>query len=225
MRWIALLVFVISNVSLASPWTVIRTEVISPEVSTESLLEFPLHLVVEEGSGWNEAGVIPGILRKNSQIFRACGLKVGEASLEVVRLSPEALHALKNPNPYKGPGELVLVPGITTEVRPLVFLMKRSTVNTASAFNLDSVTRLSTPTVDARGLLNTSVISDNHIRPPTTTDYVSSYDTFAHELAHIFGNMGHIPTQGNLMSSLEGRGAKSGGLTTDQCDQILKFFR
>lgn len=208
----------------ATPWVVLYSGKFEIQTTTETSRIVPLHLVIESTSGWDNLNIIELQVRKASGILSQCGLEIGDVSYEVVMLAPYVHEAFKNPNPYKGPSEMILVNGITSPVRPLAFLFKRSTVNTASAFNQKSITALSTgSTYDPRGLLNTSTISDNHILNSTKPDYLSSYNTLAHELVHIFGDVGHVAEKDNLMSSLETPGSKSGRLNATQCQQIQAF--
>ena len=53
---------------------------------------------------------------------------------------------------------------------------------------------------------------------------VPGFCVFAHELAHLLGNLPHVDYAPNLMTNADGAGAKSGDLTEEQCTEILKLY-
>lgn len=184
----------------------------------------PLALVVEEGSGWDGPGVLQSVLGKASAIFGQCGLSLGSAEVLTVRWTPEALRRLNIQNPYAGPAQTaVMGEPLLPARRPVGFLFAKSVPPTASAYNGDSVARLSGAHPGARRLLNTFWITiDQQIRarPP---DISESYSVFAHELTHLFGNLPHTPASPNLMTDASSRGAKSGALLEDQCAEVRRL--
>jgi len=184
----------------------------------------PLALVVEAGSGWDGAGVLESVLGKASAIFGQCGLSLGAAEVLTVRWSAEGLRRLNVQDPYKGPAQMaVMNEPLLPARRPVGFLFAKSVPTTASAYNGDSVSRLSGMHPRAKLLLNTFWITINQeirARPP---DISESYSVFAHELTHLFGNVGHTPASPNLMTDASTRGAKSGALLEEQCVEIRKL--
>ena len=107
--------------------------------------------------------------------------------------------------------------------RPVGFLFAKSVPSTASAYNGDSVGRLSGTHPGAKRLLNTFWITiDQQVRarPP---DISESYSVFAHELTHLFGNLPHTPASPNLMTDADTPGAKSGDLLEEQCVEVRRL--
>lgn len=184
----------------------------------------PLSLVVEAGSGWEGPGVLESVLGKASAIFGRCGLALGPAEVLIVKWSPEGLRLLNVQNPYAGPAQMAVVDEpLLPARRPTGFLFAKSVPSTASAYNADSVARLSGAHPGVKRLLNTFWITiDQQVRarPP---DIGESYSVFAHELTHLFGNLPHTPAKPNLMTDAATRGAKSGDLLEEQCVEIRKL--
>ena len=204
-------------------WEVLDETVIPAPAIEANVRQMPLDLIVEEGSLWTPA-TLATQLSKSTTIFRQCGVVIGEVNVQTVRFAPETLRALNVEDPYKGPAELILMRGLKTPVeRPLGFLFARSIPSTASAYNAESVRRLTYGTIDARPLVNTFHITEQSIANRVVPGAHASYNTFAHELAHLAGNLGHIEVYGNLMSSRDGRNSKTGALTAEQCAAIRAF--
>lgn len=181
----------------------------------------PMTLLVEQGSGFETPGRLERMLGKASAIFAPCGVALGAVDVRVVRWSAEALRLLNLENPYAGPSGLRVIadPGMPTQ-RPLGFLFgARSIPSTASAYTVSSgVTFGRFPNMPK--LVNTWWLTmDQESRPPRF-DQAPSYSITAHELAHLFGNLGHVDFAPNLMSNAETREAKSGDLDAAQCAAI-----
>ena len=204
-------------------WEVLDEAVLAAPAAEANISQLPLDLLVEEGSLWS-LSALRLQLSKSSTILRQCGVVIGEVSVQTVRYAPETLRALNVEDPYKGPAELYLMRGIPTPVaRPMGFLFAKSIPSTASAYNAESVRRLTFGTIDASPLLNTFHITEQSISNRVVPGAAASYNTFAHELVHLAGNLGHIDLYGNLMSSRDGRNSKTGQLTVEQCNAIKRF--
>ena len=185
----------------------------------------PLELLVEEGSGWDAAGVLERVLGKASAIFGRCGLALGDARVTTVRWTAEGLRRLNASDPYAGPAQLGVLgdPGLPAR-RPIGFLFgARSVPSTASAYNRSSTAALSRSHPAAAGLLNTFWITrDQELR--RESDISESYSVFAHELTHLFGDLPHTPESPNLMTDASTPGAKSGDLLEAQCVEIRRLY-
>lgn len=204
-----------------SPWTVVREESVMAPAQTEGIQQIPLQIFVDEGSEWAKPGEVAAQIRKASGIFRQCNVELGKTEIKVVKYSAAAVTALNNQNPYRGPSELVLMGGELTKVRPAVFLFGNQIASTAKAFSSTSISRLSMGSpVDVKPLLNTTLLSGHHRTNDPIPGAHSSYSTFAHELAHLLGDIDHVDLPGNLMSSRRAPGSKTSGLTPTQCEKI-----
>jgi hypothetical protein len=183
----------------------------------------PLALVVEEGSGWAAPGKLEAVLGKASAILGACGVSLGAAEVVTGRWSPEALRALNEQNPYKGPAQIaVMVEPLLPARRPLGFLFAPGSVpSTASAYNASSVSNLSRSYPQARSLLDTFWITFDHESRRRPRDESPSYSVAAHELVHLLGDLGHTLDRPNLMTDSDEPGAKSGDLNAAQCAAIV----
>lgn len=191
-------------------------------VSAPQPLSPPLAVIVEEGSGWE--GRLEAVLGKASAIFAPCGLALGEAEVLTVRWSAEGLRRLNNGNPYDGPAQAAVMdePQLPAR-RPLVFLFKKGTVpSTASAYNLTAVTRLGRSYPKVPKLLNTVWMTLDH-ELSTPPQRAPSYSTLAHELTHLFGDLGHTRAEPNLMSESDRPGAHTGDLLPEQCAEVRKL--
>lgn len=220
----ALFVFLIFACTWAhaqSPWTLVREVSIPAPPATSGVQQIALQIVVDEASEWARPGEIEAQVKKASGIFRQCGVELGRAEIKVVKYSAAAVTALNNQNPYRGPSELVLMGGDLTKVRPAVFLFGNQIASTAKAFTTTSISRLGQGSpVDVKPLLNTTVLSGHHRTNDPIPGAHSSYSTFAHELAHLLGDIDHVDLPGNLMSSRREPGSKTSGLTQAQCEKI-----
>lgn len=184
----------------------------------------PLTLLVESGSGWEAPGLLERVLGKASALFAPCGVALGPVSVLTVRWSAESLRRLNVEDPYAGPAGLSVIadPAMPAR-RPLGFLFgPRSIPSTASAYNVSSGRTFSRFPEMPR-LVNTWWLTwDQHARPPRA-DESPSYSVVAHELAHLFGDLGHVSAAPNLMSDAETPGAKSGDLDAAQCAAIARL--
>ena len=186
----------------------------------------PLALVVEEGSGWDAPGRLEGALGKASAIFAQCRVSLGAAEVVTVRWSAEALRRLSNPDPYKGPEETFLMsdPAIPAR-RPVGLLFgAKSVPSTAKAFNKSSLAIFTPHFPDAIRLLDSFWMTLDQETRPRRADEAASFSVTAHELTHILGDLPHTPAHPNLMTEAEGSGAKSGDLTSEQCDAIRRLY-
>lgn len=191
-------------------------------VSAPQPLAPPLSVIVEEGSGWE--GRLEAVLGKASAVFAPCGLALGEAEVLTVRWTAEGLRRLNNGNPYDGPAQAaVMDEPLLPARRPALFLFKKGSVpSTASAYNQTSVTRLGRSYPKVPKLLNTTWITLDH-ELSTPPQRAPSYSTLAHELTHLFGDLGHTRAEPNLMSESDRPGAHTGDLLPEQCAEIRKL--
>lgn len=185
----------------------------------------PLALVVEEGSLWNEPGVLEGVLGKASAIFGQCGVSLGETQVVVVKWSPEGLALLNDENPYHGPAQMnVMGAGGLPSRRPIGFLFgPKSVPSTAEAYNRTSVEFFQARYPAAAGLLDTFWITSDQQTRPRRKDEAATFSIFAHELTHILGDLKHTDAAPNLMTNSETPGAKSGDLLPEQCDAVRRL--
>lgn len=207
-----------------APWTEVRTQVIPAVAPTPGVQQIPLQLVVDETSKWAVNGELEAQVSKTSGIFRRCGIELGRVEIKLVRYSQATIDALNNPNPYRGPSEVILTKGDLSDVRPLMWLFDNRIASTAKAFNRTSIERLSRGSpVDVTPLLHTSVMSGHHRTNTPIPGANPSYNTLAHELAHILGDLDHVDEADNLMSSRTVPNSKSGRLNPDQCKSIQEY--
>lgn len=192
----------------------------------------PLSVVAEAGSAWTDPGRLEAVLGKASAAFAPCGLSLGRAEVLQVAWTPAALAELASQNPYFGPAQLHVIdePQLPA-LRPAAFLFGPSIPATASAYNLKSVGVFAqTGKPEVRKLLNTVWVTSNwHSGKAWDPDYPggdigAGFSVLAHELAHLFGNLPHIPEAPNLMTDADGPGAKSADLNAQQCAEIRKLY-
>ena len=218
----------VTPAALAALLTVVGHRTIAPSsfvpASQPAAVVAPLALVVEEGSGWEAPGRLEAVLGKASAIFAQCGVSLGAAEVVTVRWSDEGLRRLNNTNPYDGPAQMaVMDEPLIPRRRPVGFLFgPKSVPSTAEAYNQDSVNAFGRYP-DAAKLLNTFWITFDEFTRKPRKDESPSYSTPAHELTHLFGNVGHTRASPNLMTDAEGPGAKSGDLLPEQCAEVRKL--
>jgi hypothetical protein len=219
----------VTPAALAVLLTVVGHRTIAPSsfipVPQPQAIVSPLALVVEEGSGWDEPGRLEAVLGRASAIFGQCRVALGAAEVITVRWSPEGLRRLNNSNPYDGPAQMaVMDEPLIPARRPVGFLFgPKSVPSTAEAYNGSSVNAFKVRYPDAAKLLNTFWFTYDEFARPPRKDESASYSTFAHELTHLFGDVGHTRASPNLMTDAEGPGAKSGDLLPEQCAEIRKL--
>ena len=131
-------------------------------------------------------------------------------------------------DPYAGLAQIKVVEeGIPRDGYTGFLLQKIKPYGSAFAMNLRSVEHSERfPSMPSfRPLLNTFWISDNNIIHTSTPNADDTYSTFAHEIAHLIGNLGHVEDNQipNLMSSSDTVG-KSYYLNSDQCQAINDFL-
>jgi hypothetical protein len=222
-----LLLFILSlaHAQVAPNWQVVGDRLISAPAQEAGIRQLPLDLLIEQGSKWSNPATLKTQLDKTSKILRQCGVVLGEVRIQTVVWTPWVLDQIRNASPYKGPNNLILMRDLETPVvRTLGFLYGlKSIASTASAYNRTSVARLSSATVDATPLVETFHITEHHLDYRTVPGANATYDTFAHELVHLMGDVGHIEVYGNLMSALDGRNSKTGSLTAEQCELVNEY--
>lgn len=193
-------------------------------LETNASATFKLALAAEQYSRWSDSATMLTTLEKVQKIIAACDIGISEVEYLVVTFSDDVLEPIRKPNPYKGPGELAMAQmNNLPRIRPLGFLFKDSVPSTAKAYTRTSIDRLSSGTIDPRALLNTFFITHDWVDNSRVPGGTPSFDTTAHELAHLLGNIGHIALAPNLMSSLDGVGTKSGDLSQEQCAAMNTF--
>lgn len=194
------------------------------EYESNATKQLPLALIANENSIWADPVKTQVGIAKLQRIFKVCDISFSEVELWVVRFSDEVLEPIRRPNPYKGPGELVAAKiENLPSIRPLGFLFANDIPSTAKAYNAESVRRLRTATIDPSALLNTFFMTHDWFDNRRVPGGSESYDTMAHELAHLLGNMGHVDVVPNLMTTYEAPNSKSGDLTPEQCE-LMRLF-
>lgn len=205
----------------ASPWTVVREQII-PSTSSKSKL-IPLELIVEAQSGWEIAGAIQTSLQQTASILSPCNVGLGRVRVRFVRFAIEATDELNNANPYKGPNIRLLAAGTVGMPKPVGFLIDRATgpFDMAKAYN-QTVTQTQVNQYGAtlQSVLNTFYVSSRYVDNSQVAGAKATYNTLAHELVHLLTNSGHINANDNLMTNAS---IKSGRLTSAQCQQIARF--
>ena len=185
----------------------------------------PLALVVEQGSGWDSAGMLEGVLGKASAIFGRCGVTLGEAEVVTVRWSAEGLKRLNVSDPYAGPSETsVMGEPLFPTRRPAGFLFAKSIPSTAKAYNKSTTAVFAAQHPEAGRLLDTFWITIDQQTRARRADELESFSVFAHELTHILGDLPHTPARPNLMTESELPGSKSGDLLEEQCAAIRHLY-
>ena len=202
---------------------VVSRRTIAPSAS--AALNPPLAVVVEAGSGWEAPGRLEAMLAKATAIFAQCGLALGPAEVVAARWTAEGLRRLNVSDPYAGPAQIKVMDEPLLPVRrPAVFLFAKGTVpSTAVAYNATSVARLGRSYPGTAKLLNTTWMTLDQETRPRRPDELTSYSTFAHELTHLFGDLGHTDERPNLMTNAETPGSKSGDLSPAQCLEVRKL--
>jgi hypothetical protein len=222
---ILLFILSLAHAQVAPNWQVVSEKVIAAPADEAGVRQLPIDLMIEQGSKWGQPAALKAQLEKTSKILRQCGVVLGEVRIQNVVWTPWVLNQIINASPYKGPKDLILMRDIQTPVlRTLGFLYGlRSVPSTAAAYNRTSVGRLSSATVDAHPLVETFHITEHHMDYRAVPGANATYDTFAHELVHLMGDVGHIDVYGNLMSGLDGRNSKTGSLTAEQCELVNQY--
>lgn len=217
--------FCLSPKIWATPvWSEVRQEVIAAQPSQQDVLQIPLQITVDASSVWAAPGEIQRQVAKASGIFRQCGIELGRVEVHYVSFSPDIVSSLNNPNPYRGPGALGLVTEEMSATRPAMWLFGTQIPSTAQAFTQTSIERLSEgPSVEVAPLLNTTLISGHHHSNAPVPGAHASYSTFAHELAHLLGDLDHVDEMDNLMSSETRPRSKTGRLSAAQCQQMRTY--
>lgn len=203
--------------------TVSREEKFPAAKQTKGIFQVPIQVIVDEKTSWAKVGEIKAQVDKASKIFKQCNIEIGEVTVRYMNVSPKINEVLSDsPSPYKAPQELMLAKQDITTTRPAVFLLSKSVINTAKAFTRHAVTQLSrSTTADLSPMLHLSIISDNHRTNEVSGHVVNSYSNFAHELAHILGNLEHTEENDNLMANSPK--IISGRLNAEQCKQISDY--
>lgn len=222
---ILLFILGLAHAQVAPNWQLVGERVVSAPAEEAGIRQLALDLLIEQGSKWNNPVALKTQLEKTSKILRQCGVVLGEIRIQTVVWTPWVLDQIRNASPYKGPNNLILMRDLETPVaRTLGFLYGlKSIASTASAYNRTSVARLSSATVDATPLVETFHITEHHMDYRTVPGANATYDTFAHELVHLMGDLGHVEVYGNLMSALDGRNSKTGSLTAEQCELVNQY--
>lgn len=226
MRWsLAFLLLALPAAAQEPALRVLSTREILPAsfipVSPDQPKAPPMTLLVEQGSGFDAPGRLERMLGKASAIFAPCGVSLGRVRVSLVAWSADALRQLNIEDPYRGPAGLRVIGDASVPAeRPLGLLFRAGSIpSTAAAYNVRSG-RLYSGFPDAAKLVNTWWMTfDQEIRAPRR-DEAPSYSITAHELTHLFGDLGHTDAAPNLMTNAETPGAKSGDLDAEQCAAV-----
>lgn len=209
----------------AAPWEVKKHEII-PALESSNLKPIDLQLIVAQGSRWDNRALLEQTIRKASGILSKCGVVLGEADVKTVVFTPKILHDIVTPPSNYMAAESPLMKGDLTDVRPLGFLYGSNVPDKGKAYNLKTIQdyeRLVNSGFQSfKPVLNTFHITDVYVDNAKVPGKPRpSYQTFAHELVHLLGNLPHTPEHPNLMTAFEGAaGAKSGDLSEEQCQAI-----
>lgn len=227
MKFITFLILILAfNLAYAQVWTVEQEELIKGPTPSPGLQQIPLQLYMDGQSEWAKPGELKAQIDKVSGILRQCGLEIGDVKVKHVTFAASVINTLNNPNPYKGPGELILTQGELEKLRPVVFLFGKDLRKGAWAFSRTSIERLSNGSpVDVKPLLHITLLSGHYRINKEVVGSDESYNNLAHELAHILGDLDHIPESNNLMSSLDKPKSKTGGLNATQCEKIRQYSK
>ena len=206
------------------PWKQ-TSQVMIPALEQSNLRPIDLQLVVEKGSRWDNAKTLESTLRKASGIISKCGVVIGEVDVRTVEFDPRITKVFYPTSAYKV-DMIPLMKGELSQVRPLGFLFGKSAPATiAKAYNLGMIKRYdNSPGFESyRPVLNTFYISENWVdNAKVLGKKAASYNTFAHELVHLIGDLLHTKDTPNLMTEAE-NGVQSGDLNAEQCAAITKW--
>lgn len=214
--------FSLSLSASASSWKVVGQVTLPPGELQEGMKTFPLHLVIESKTKWDNPVVLKTLLASIQKTFKVCHRALGEVSMTTVELSQELIDVMVKENPYKAPGSYELAKNIDASTTVTGFLLASTSApfDMAKAYTKKSVEFfVKTHGEDMNRLRNTFYISsrwvDNKYAPKAKADY----STLAHEVAHILGNLDHIDGKDNLM----GVDPRSSKLNPEQCAAIQNW--
>jgi hypothetical protein len=197
-------------------WRVRGTQVLPGPESQGQLRLIPLQLFIEAGSPWDSPSILSYTIQKTSRIIQQCNLALGEVSVTTIELTPAGTAALNDQNPYQGPSVRGFAQAVKDLPKPLGFLIDQQSgpFDMAKAF-----TRRSTDIfVRSHGesmlpLNGTFYISSRWVDNRFVPNGTESYNTLAHEVVHLLGNIDHVEENDNLMSNRR----KGGKLNAAQC--------
>ncbi len=204
--------------------------------SSPSLKTLALYLGVEVGSPWlNGEDFSPLLaleLPKALAVFSQCGLGFSRVHLLELRFNAAGLTRLADyasSSPYDPPFEFGLLQDLPPAARPMVVLLRQGY---AESFNADAISNL-TPVYGASiakigGL--SFVPSDTDVGYDASVFAPGSYSLFAHEMAHVLGNLEHVTLSvPNIMNAGDGDTPRAAGrmmstdMTPQQCAAVLSY--
>jgi hypothetical protein len=203
-------------------WRVTGTSSIPTPDAEPTVRRIPIQLFVEASSPWSDGNALVHTIIKTSRIFQQCGLALGEVSVTMIELTPAGIEALNDQNPYKGPNIRGFAQAVKDLPRPLGFLFNQQ----SGPFDMaKAYTRRATDVfVRSHGdvmlpLLDTFYVSSRWIDNRFVPNGTEKYNTFAHEVAHLLGNIDHNEENDNLMSNRR----KGGRLNSSQCASMQRY--
>ena len=208
-----------------SYFNVVKVE--TSELATTQTNLINLVLVIDMDSKWTEIKLNEEI-EKTQRSLQICDAQISSIEKVYVTLPMKTREQLNNQNPYAGPPELkIVLEGIPQKTMTGFLIDKYTRNGTAFAINRTSVERSERyPTLPSYAPMeNTFWITDNFIPYNSAPGADKTYSTFAHEVVHIIGNLGHVENNPlpNLMGGNDAVG-KSYALTQQQCDAILNYW-
>lgn len=212
----------------------VRSFVVSSSSPSQKTLA--LYLGAEAGSPWlNGEDFSPLLsleLPKALAVFSQCGLGFSRVHLVVLRFNPAGLSRLADfaaSSPYDPPFEFGLLQDLPAAARPMVVLLRQGY---AESFNADSIRNLTAyygASITKIGGLS-FVPSDTDIGYDARVFAPSSYSLFAHEMAHVLGNLEHVTLPvPNIMNAGDGNTLRAAGrmmstdMTPQQCAAVLSY--
>jgi hypothetical protein len=204
--------------------------------STVNKKSIDLFIGIEMSSSWLNADQFSTFLNteliKALHVFAQCGFGFNNVHVLYLQYSATGLANLNgyaSADPYNGPFEFALMQDLPQSARPMVVLNQ---VGYAESFNADSIQSL----ISAYGASMVNISNLSFVPFNTAVTYnaqmqtQASYSLFAHEMAHVLGNLEHVQlSTPNLMNAGDGQTpaeigqAMSGALNTQQCNAILAY--
>lgn len=178
--------------------------------------EFPLSVVVVEGSGWSMEEAVERV-KGAARVLSQCKVAIGPARVKLVRTFAY-LRKLSSPFDWQ---TIRLAKALGASDRPVVFFIDavRGGVSSAFAARFSVMQGLALDPALKDSIWMTRNVKDTEQTRSFASYYFPQHDVLAHEIAHVLGDLGHIhPTERNLMH--HSGGYLDNTLTYEQCRAI-----
>jgi hypothetical protein len=195
-----------------------------------------LYVTVELGSPWLKgeefSPLLSAELPKALRVFGQCGLGFARVHVLYLQFNDAGLAKLSgfaSSSPYDPPFEFDLFQDLPAAARPLVALNKQGY---AESFNAGAIRNLAPLFGDKIARIDgmSFVPSDTAIGYNARMFAPASYSLFAHEMAHVLGDMVHVQLpEPNIMNAGDGDTPRAAGrmmgtqMTAEQCRAVLSY--